>query len=467
MTLAILQFFETGKLLKEINCTTVTLIPKVVDPNYMKEFRPIACCSTVYKLISKILASRLKRVVDYIVGNSQSAFIEGRTILDNVIIAHELVKGYSHNGVSPRCILNVDIRKAYDSVEWGFLKMLLLEFGFPAKFVQLLMECVSTVSYSLLINEGLTPRFQAKKGLRQGYPMSPYLFVLAMEYLNRSLKQLRHNPDFNYHPKCGRMKLVHICFADDLLMCCITDKISIHLMLQAFHHFSDVSGLRANMEKSSLYIAGVSQEFKNQILEEMQFSQGEMPFKYLGVPLSSKKITVQQCQPLVEKIIVRIRCSSTKFLSYSGRAQLIKSVLFEMQTYWAQVFQLPKKVIKQVTSICRVFLGTRKHEATKRALISWEKLCMPRSAGGLNIIYLYTWNKAAICKILWAIAEKKDTLWIQWVHSFYIKSNALTSIAVPKQASWIVRKIIEAREWFPNVDPRAELQRYCINGASR
>lgn len=72
MTLAILQFFETGKLLKEINCTTVTLIPKVVDPNYMKEFRPIACCSTVYKLISKILASRLKRVVDYIVGNSQS-----------------------------------------------------------------------------------------------------------------------------------------------------------------------------------------------------------------------------------------------------------------------------------------------------------------------------------------------------------------------------------------------------------
>ncbi|XP_016451445.2 uncharacterized protein LOC107776125 [Nicotiana tabacum] len=113
--------------------------------------------------------------------------------------------------------------------------------------------------------------------------MSPYLFVLAMEYLNGSLKQLRHNLDFNYHPKCDRMKLSR----QDLH----------HLMLQAFHHFSNVRGLRANMKKSSLYIAGVSQG----ISEEMQFSQGEMPFKYLGVPLSSKKITVQQCQPLVER----------------------------------------------------------------------------------------------------------------------------------------------------------------------
>nr|XP_016482889.1 PREDICTED: uncharacterized protein LOC107803640 [Nicotiana tabacum] len=121
----------------------------------------------VYKLIEKIITAKLKTVVDYVVGPSQSAFIKVRNILDNVIIAHELVKSYTKKGVSPRCLVKVDIRKAYDSVEWSFLKMILIEFGMPVKFVQLVMECVTTVSYSLLINGGLAIKFQAKKGLRQ------------------------------------------------------------------------------------------------------------------------------------------------------------------------------------------------------------------------------------------------------------------------------------------------------------
>lgn len=121
-----------------------------------------------------------------------------------------------------------------------------------------------------------------------------------MEYLNRSLKQLRHNPDFNYHPRCANRGVVHICFADDLLMCCRADQMSISLMMQAFNHLSSVSGLKANLEKSFFYVAGVTQEFSSQIMQEMHFSRGEMPFKYLGIPLSSRKLSIHQCLPLVE-----------------------------------------------------------------------------------------------------------------------------------------------------------------------
>ncbi|XP_060182487.1 uncharacterized protein LOC132612182 [Lycium barbarum] len=274
VTNAILQFFENGRLLRSINCTTITLVPKVTTPNFVKEFRPIACCSTIYKLIAKIMTTKLKTVVDYLVGPSQSAFIEGRNILDNVVVAHELVKGYGQKHVSPRCFMKIDIRKAYDSVEWGFLKMVLIEFGLPNRMVEWVMTCVTTVSYSLVINGGLTERFQAKKGLRQGDPMPPYLFVLVMEYLNRSLKQLRHDPNLNYHPKCSRQELVHICFADDLIMCCRADKGSIQLMMKAFEHFSFVSGLQANLHKSSFYVAGVTDEFRDQILQEMRFTLG-------------------------------------------------------------------------------------------------------------------------------------------------------------------------------------------------
>lgn len=126
-----LQFFVTGKILKEINCTTITLVPKVPNPTYVKEFMPIACCTTLYKLIVKVITTRLKLVVDKIMGPSQSTFIAYRNILDNVIVAHELVKVYNRKGMSPRFLVKVDIGKIYDTVEWGFLIMVLLEFGLP------------------------------------------------------------------------------------------------------------------------------------------------------------------------------------------------------------------------------------------------------------------------------------------------------------------------------------------------
>lgn len=109
--------------------------------------------------------------------------------------------------------------------------------------------CVNMLSYSLLVDGGLTSRFSGKKGLRQADPMSPYLFVLVMEYLTRLLKQLKHNPNFKYHPRCGKLNLVHICFADDLIMCCKADRSSIKAMLQAFDHFSEITGLEVNLEK--------------------------------------------------------------------------------------------------------------------------------------------------------------------------------------------------------------------------
>nr|XP_009770010.1 PREDICTED: uncharacterized protein LOC104220772 [Nicotiana sylvestris] len=226
-------------------------------------------------------------------------------------------------------------------MEWDFLRTVLLEFGVPFKLVELIMTCVSTVSYSLLLNGGLTEKFEARKGLRQGDPMSPYLFVLAME----------------------------------------ADEISMKMLIRCFQKFSEVSGLHANMDKSSLYIAGVKNEFKDKMLAELQLSEGTLPFKYLGVPLSAKKISTQQCMSLVERIVDNIRSWTSKFHSYAGSLQLIKSVLFEMQTYWAQVFLIPKKIVKMVDSICMRYMWTGSNETTQRNLISWETLCKPKAAG--------------------------------------------------------------------------------------
>lgn len=114
--------------------------------------------------------------------------------------------------------------------------------------------------------------------------------------------------------------------------------------------------------------------------------------------MSSKKLTISQCLPLVEKITERIRCWSAKCLSYDGRIKLIKSVIFGMQTYWAQIFVLPKRMLKMIEALCRTYLWTSSVVRSRKALVSWEKLCLPKAAGGQNIINLSLWNTAASVK---------------------------------------------------------------------
>ncbi|XP_019240181.1 PREDICTED: uncharacterized protein LOC109220175 [Nicotiana attenuata] len=177
-------------------------------------------------------------------------------------LEHELVKGYGRKGITPRCMLKIDVRKAYDSIEWPYVEQVLQCLQFPAKFIRWIMCCISTVSYSVLLNGEPLPPFPAKKGLRQGNPLSPFLFVLAMEYLSRSLKGVCEDKKFKFHPRCKRMQIIQLGFADDLLLFCNGELESITILMQCFQKFSQVSGLSANTEKSSVYFGGVPQEIQ-------------------------------------------------------------------------------------------------------------------------------------------------------------------------------------------------------------
>ncbi|XP_060190613.1 uncharacterized protein LOC132619867 [Lycium barbarum] len=124
----------------------------VACPVTIKECRPIACCTVLYKSISKILACRLQSVISSIICEAQASLVPGRKIVDNIILAHELVKGYTRKNISPWCIIKVDLKKAYDSVEWIYLEQVMDGIGFPTKFTNWIMECVRTVNYSVLVN---------------------------------------------------------------------------------------------------------------------------------------------------------------------------------------------------------------------------------------------------------------------------------------------------------------------------
>ncbi|KAH6801336.1 hypothetical protein C2S52_001800 [Perilla frutescens var. hirtella] len=231
----------------------------------------------------------------------------------------------------------------------------------------------------------------------------------------------------------------------DLLMFSRGDLSSVRQMMKALNKFSEASGLQANPAKSLIYFGGVASNVQDMILQEFGLVKGGLPFKYLGVPLSYKKISISQCQGLINKILARINCWSSKLISYAGRVQLIKSVLFGVQSFWSQVFLLPKKVLKAIETACRIFLWTGKSNYSERALVAWDHICLPKAAGGWNIVNMLIWNKAAICKLLWSISHKSDKLWVKWIHGYYIKHQDLTTINIPSQASWVVRKILAAR----------------------
>ena len=164
------SFFSSGSLLREINCTIIALVPKVPNPESMHDYRPISCCNTVYKCISKLIATRIKQCIPGIINPSQSAFVQGRSIADNVLITQDLMLNYHRDNGPPRCALKFDIRKAYDTISWSCILAILSRMGTPNYLLRCIKACITTPSFSISVNGELAGFFASKRGLRQGDP---------------------------------------------------------------------------------------------------------------------------------------------------------------------------------------------------------------------------------------------------------------------------------------------------------
>lgn len=139
---AVLEFFSSREILKQLNSTSLALIPKVAQPTKIIDYRPIACCNIIYKCISKILANRLKVYFPALISDNQSAFIYGRRIMDNILLAQEIIKDYGRMSGKPRCAIKLDLKKTSDSVHWNFVFNVLKAMNFPPRFIGWIQECI-------------------------------------------------------------------------------------------------------------------------------------------------------------------------------------------------------------------------------------------------------------------------------------------------------------------------------------
>ncbi|XP_062080841.1 uncharacterized protein LOC133785636 [Humulus lupulus] len=413
---AILGFFDKGKLPSEINNTTLSLIPKVENPSKAVDFRPISCCNTLYKCISKMI--------------------------------YDLIKGYNRRNISPRCVLKIYLSKAYNTIDWLFLENLLKALCFPSRFIHWIMVCLRGTTYSLMLNGRIQGKFIGRKGLRQWDPISPLLFVLVMKYLTRLLIQASHHKDFRFHPMSKNLNLVSLYFADDLVLFCKGNVRSVQILQDGFSQFSGASGLSMNLAKSHVYFGGLTVETKKDILDCLNIEEGSFPLKYLGIPLRPTKWKDGDCGIIIKKIHLRLHSWASCHLSFAGRAQLIYSILLGIRSYWMSIFLLPQSVTLEIDRLCRNFLWGSKGNRSKLHFIAWDHVCLSKSLGGIGFKEGLKWNKVVLAKYVWALSSKQDLIWVKWVNKIYLKGMNFWEYNLMADVSWYWRKLVHLRSFL-------------------
>ncbi|XP_019228725.1 PREDICTED: uncharacterized protein LOC109209834 [Nicotiana attenuata] len=174
---------------------------------------------------------------------------------------------------------------------------------FPSKFIKWTMKCITTTRYSIAINGGMYGNIEGKRGLRQGDPISPLIFVICMEYFTRIMKHVTTLQGFSFYTKCKGLQLNHLCFADDVLLFYRGEVQSVIMMLRGLASFSSASGLNTNANKSNIYSANMDRQSVEDLCELTGYKRGTLPFRYLGMPISAKKISAVDCEILPKNVV--------------------------------------------------------------------------------------------------------------------------------------------------------------------
>ena len=384
---ATLSVLNSGIMPPNINHTFITLIPKTKSPTSPKDFYPISLCNVMYKIISKTIANRLKKILPKLVLKTQSAFMSDRLITDNILIAFETLHHLKNKrkGKMEFMALKLDMSKAYDKVEWNFLEKIMERFDFDSKWRNLVSCCIHSVSFSIMVNGEPHGLFSPSRGLYQGYCLSPYLFLLCLS-------------------------LIYF-FADDSLLLYRDNDTDCQAVMDILTKYEQASSQKINRGKTQLFSnSNTDMKTKNKVKDQLGVEAVTQYEKYLELPSFVGRGKKESFSYIRERVWHKIQGWKEKLLSQAGHEILIKSVIQVMLTFTMGCFKLPKSLCRDIESLIRKFWWGYSGESRKIHWTAWKKLCSPKIHGGWGFKELENFNLALLGKQIWHLVHNKNSM---------------------------------------------------------
>uniref|UniRef100_A0A0V0IU37 Putative ovule protein n=1 Tax=Solanum chacoense TaxID=4108 RepID=A0A0V0IU37_SOLCH len=419
--LAAVQSFFCGHVMpKFMSHACLVLLPKTEQPSRFTELRPISLSNFTNKIISRVLSMRLATVLPLLVSDNQSGFVRGRSITESIMLAQEITQGIKKPHIGSNVVIKLDMAKAYDRVSWSFTCLVLRRFGFGEIFIDLVWRLMSNNWYSIIINGHRQGFFPSTRGLKQGDPLSPALFILGAEVLTRMLNSLHQIPNYKgffMGPKGPQIN--HLSFADDVIIFASTDRHSLKLIMETLGEYEHTFGQLINKSKSHFMVPdNTSQDIINNIQECTNLSQKCSPITYLGCPQYIGRQKIIYYSHLVEKVSKKVCGWQARILSFGGRITLIKHAIQSIPIHTMAAISPPNTAIKYIEAIIADFFWGRNQDKKKYHWASLDTMSLPCTEGGVGMRRLTDICTALQYKQWWTF-RSKNSLWSQFLKSKY------------------------------------------------
>ncbi|CAN6233698.1 unnamed protein product [Urochloa humidicola] len=410
--MAMARAFHAGNAeLERINRAYIVLIPKVPTPLQPNDYRPICLQNCSLKIVAKMLTTRLQQEIPKLIDLDQTGFIRGRSLAENFIYAMELVQCCNRRKL-PTLVLKLDFAKAFDTVSWDCLLAVLSARGFPQQWCQWISDILTSSKLAVLVNGRPGPWFNCRRGVRQGDPLSPYLFLLVADVLQQMVKQ----NGMIRHPVAEDMPCPVLQYADDTLIVLKADRHNLVQLRATLDLFAEFTGLKINYHKSTLVPMHVSPENVASLQQVLGCQLGGFPQTYLGLPLSSDKLRLSAFAPLIAKADRYLCGWQASLLNPMGRTVLVNTVLDSQLIHATSVMPLPQGVLDAFDKRRRAFLWSGEDTVSgAQCLVAWEMACVPKEQGGFGIKNIAIQNKCLLLKLLHRLHCPAESSWASWV----------------------------------------------------
>ncbi|CAK8576836.1 unnamed protein product [Lathyrus sativus] len=391
----ILDFFKTGVLPKMFASSFISLVPKIFNPQQFEDFRPITLVSYITKVISKMLACILSKVIHKLISPSQTAFIPGRQIYDGILLANEITD-YAKRFNKELLFFKADFAKSYDCVDWSYLDEMLVKMVFSPNWLKWIRGFVFNSYISILINGSPSKDFKVGRGLKQGDPLAPFLFAIVAEGLSCLVRAATAGNLLTEFKINDQASVSMLQFAYKTLLIGDGSVMNIWAFKAVMRVFELIFGLKINFSKNCLYGIGVDPAFLVAAEEFQHCKSGRLPFNFLGLLVGENHRRHSFWNPVLSRMRSKLSNWAGRNLSMGGRVSLINSVLANLPIHYLAFFKAPKKIVNDIIAIQRCFLWAGNFSKKFISWISWNSIYKPKEHRGLGIKHVGRFNCALI-----------------------------------------------------------------------